>query len=283
MAQNKSYKIQIIVALFGLMGVIGAAVIAHWDKIFLPIDEPVIDRSGKIDQLFSQLDSISLDNVRQATKRLSLYANDKNYDKTVFLRLKSHLSLIQAPHHLKPKAFEDNRMYWKEAEKNAERREEAYIVPLKSLIDHFGEERRKTLYQTLLNNRSLIFGRLIAADKLCIMEGNGSYWKRLLEDSDPYFRKLTVNELGERQQDFIEDVLIFALDKPDLRHSAIYGLRDKQSKKAVPNLIDILKQDSNEWNRLAAYKALEKIDPEKAQQFPRPPKPKRTILPDFFK
>lgn len=282
MAQNKSYRIQIIVALIGLTGLIGAALIANWDKIFLS-EEPVVDNSGKIEQLFSQLDSINVDKVRQGIRKLSLYANDPNYVDSVFLRLKSHLSLLRAPHDLKIEVSQDYGMYKEEAEKKAKRKEEAYIAPLQKLINHFEKEKRKTLYQTILNNKSLIFGRIIAADELCSLDGNGSYWRQLLEDTDPYFRELTVNALRERQQDFVEDVLIFALKKPDLRQLAIYGLRDKRSKKAVPSLIKILREDPKDFFRSLAYEALEDIDPDKAQQFPRPPEPKPPTPPDFFK
>jgi len=42
-AEKKSYRIQIIVALIGVAGVLGAAVILNWDKIF---KEPVINSIG---------------------------------------------------------------------------------------------------------------------------------------------------------------------------------------------------------------------------------------------
>ena len=38
--QGKSYRIQIAVAVIGLVGVLGAALISNWDKIFPPSPEP---------------------------------------------------------------------------------------------------------------------------------------------------------------------------------------------------------------------------------------------------
>jgi hypothetical protein len=273
MAENTSYKTQIIIALIGLIGVVSAALISSWDKIFLSKDEPVIERQGKIEQLFSQLDSINEDEVRQGTIKLSLYFDDPNSIDLVFSRLKSHLSLIRAGHDLKTEASQNYGMYKEQAEKNAKRSEEAHIAPLLKLINNFEKDKRKTLYLIILNNRSMIFGRFIAADELCIIDGNGSYWKQLLEDPDSYFRELAINALRERQQEFVEEVLIFALKKPDLRQLAIYGLGDRQSKNAVPYLVKILQDDSNDYVRFAAYEVLERLDIDTAGQFPRPPKP----------
>lgn len=294
MSQKNSSKTQIIVALIGLLGIVGGSIIANWDKIFPSKDISLrIDRQKtsmvatdaekeKIEQLFSQLDSFNVDLVYVGAEKLSLYANDSKYANQIFLRLKVYLSSLKAPHNLKTEASQNYGMDKEKAEKKAKNREEARIKPLLNLVNHFKNEMQIELYKSILHNRSLTFGRFMAADELCTMEGNGIYWIKLLDDSDPYFRELTVNAIRDRSQNYIEDVLIEALRKPDIRTLAIYGLEEKQSKKAVPYLIDILKHDSDEWARFIAYKALEKIDPEKTQQFPRPPKPTLPELPPLF-
>lgn len=241
-----------------------------------PADSKTEDMRG-VERAFLQLNSYDLAVADAAARQLTKYASTPTNSRHVYTLLEHHMRQLKSPLDMHS-CFDENYLDTLKCNEFlisvVKRWEEQRIEQATRIAAGFTAVQQKNLYEILLSNRALWYGRFLVADKLRELTGRTSAWTTLLGQNEfEGFREQALDELERREKALAEPVLIWALSQPHVRDDAIYLLRGGAIKSAelgaaLSGVLSKLPVKSHTYK--IAYEALETVYPEAREGLPSP-------------